>query len=454
MKTNSIRTTPVLILVIFISTFTPLIPQQNQHLSKYFEGIPVINNTYMGFRGSQNQYQYDSMKAMGVNLFWNGISKEELEFLNSKDIKLIPVNTKSGASLYQWIHYYCDAKWSKWEAEGTNDTTDASLERNTSLTTIETSQGKTYVKTRDNPFPPADTIIRGPYYIQENKYVVKITPSDSLHVRYTAEFELKLETNNQYPHNSMTTYEITEPICRLQVTTSIIKYINNQWRIDSVHTIKDTLLTRGSFNNLNTFQTVKLSYTLENVPREYKITGYRNIKEDIEWSGESTKNIEFRVVWLGSQKYQLSVDKITVYDNRGKRMKNFLQDVVTQIDSEINVIKISPSYVNTVVGWHGIDEVMSIDNFEPIRMVAEILRTQHNLQLYLPMMGRWNGTWENDHIAKNPFRANELNTWKVLKKKTKDEKINFLYNENYLKAEPNKNRVTFPQKSSNNAIEN
>lgn len=408
MKTNSIRTTPVLILVIFISTFTPLKPQQNQHLSKYFEGIPVINNTYMGFRGSQNQYQYDSMKAMGVNLFWNGISKEELEFLNSKDIKLIPISTKSGDSLYQWIHYYCDAKWSEWEAEGTDDTTDASLERNTSLTTIEISQGKKYVKTKEYPFPPADTIIRGPYYIQENKYVINITPDDDLPVRYNAEYELMLEKNNQYPHSDTTNYEMTEPICRLQVTTCKTKHNNGNWYIDSVHIIKDTLLTRGSFNNLNTFQTFRLQYTLENIPREYKIIGYRRNKEDIEWSSESTKNIEFRVVWLGSQKYQLSVDKITVYDRRGKRMKNFLQDVVTQIDSEINVIKISPSYVNTVLGWHGIDEVMSIDNFEPIRMVAEILRTKHNLKLYLPMMGRWNGTWENDYTARNPFGTNKL----------------------------------------------
>ena len=400
----------------------------------------------MGFRDSQNQYQYDSMKAMGVNLFWNGISKEELEFLKSKDIKLIPVNTKSGASLYQWIHYYCDAKWSEWEAEGTDDTTDASLERNKSLTTIETSQGKTYVKTKEYPFPPADTIIRGPYYIQENKYVVKITQGDELPVRYTAEYDLMLQYNPQYPHNSLTTYEMTEPICRLQVTTCKTKHNNRNWYIDSLHIIKDTLITRGSFNNLNTFQTFKLLYTLENVPRGYKITGYRNIKEDIEWSGETTKNIEFRVVWLGSQKYQLSVDKITVYDNRGKRMKNFLQDVVTQIDSEINVIKISPSYVNTVLGWHGIDEVMSIDNFEPIRMVSKILRTQHNLQLYLPMMGRWNGTWENDYTARNPFGTNKLSPWKVLKKRMLNDTINIHIWQNayYLSPGSNQDPVTFP----------
>ncbi len=58
-----------LIFFFLVLIIIPLYSQQREHLSKYFEGIPVINNTYMGFINTGDQYQYDSMKAMGVNLF-------------------------------------------------------------------------------------------------------------------------------------------------------------------------------------------------------------------------------------------------------------------------------------------------------------------------------------------------------------------------------------------------
>lgn len=47
---------------------------------------------------------------------------------------------------------------------------------------------------------------------------------------------------------------------------------------------------------------------------------------------------------------------------------------------EIEVISGFQGYDTTVIGWHGIDEVMSIDNFELIRIVSSIL-SQRNLRL-------------------------------------------------------------------------
>lgn len=443
MKNEKIKSPIVLILIDIIITFSTLMAQQEQHISKIIEGVPVINNTYMGFINSQ-PHQYDSIKAMGVNLFWNGISVTEMDFLYTKGIKLIPIGTKDFNNNEKlWIQYYCDAKWSEWQAEGTNDTDDASLERNLEITEILNSQGRTYVRTIDSIFPSADTIVRGPYYIQENKYVVKLFQSDNLPVQYIADFELMLEKNNFYPLTDTTTYDVSEPICKLQITTCKIENTNGNFYISNVYIIKDTLLTRGSFNNLNTFQKFTLLYTLENLPINYKLIGCKKNNENVEWSGESTANIEFRVIWLGSEKYQLSVDKITVYDSRGSHLKSNLDSVEARINEEINVIKNSSSYNSTVVGWHGIDEVMSIDNFEPIRMVAEILRRQHNLHLYLPMMGRWNGTWDNDHTILNPYGTNKLSPWKVLKKRTGNERI-YIWQNAYYFSSGSETQITYP----------
>ncbi len=394
----------LLLLVIVLPLKTEA--QQRQHLSKYFEGIPVINNTYMGFLNTSQQYQYDSMRAMGVNLFWNGLNASELEFLKNKGIKAIPINTRDATGkVYQWVQYYCDAKYTVWEAEGTNDSEDAGLYRDTGKTEIITGD-TTFVRTV--PFAQTSKIIYGPYYTQENIYVVQ---DDSLSlgaVEYTADFELMLQKNNEYPQTDTTVYSMTEPICSLQVTASKIVYRNNNWVIDSVFIIKDTLLTRGSFSGLNTFIKFPLQYTLANVPKEFTTTKYRNNTERVMWSGASTNNIEFKVIWLGREKYRLSLNKITVYDYRGLEIKTDSLGVARKIEfEEIGTIRNSnPSaYDSTVLGWHGIDEVVSIDNFEPIRIVAGILK-QQDLRLYLPMMGFWNGTWENGHFVKNPYGSN------------------------------------------------
>ncbi|MCS7053658.1 MAG: hypothetical protein NZM09_07980, partial [Ignavibacterium sp.] len=271
------------------------------------------------------------------------------------------------------------------------------------------------------PFAQTSKIIYGPYYTQENDYVVKIFPNDYRTVKYIADFELMLEKNDEYPHTDSTVYSMTEPICSLQVTASKIVYRNNNWVIDSVFIIKETLLTRGSFSDLNTFIKFPLQYTLANVPKEFTTAKYRDNTEGVKWSGASTNNIEFKVIWLGREKYRLSVNKITVYDHRGLEIKTDSLEVARKIEfEEIETIRNSNriAYNSTVLGWHGIDEVVSIDNFEPIRIVAGILK-QQDLRLYLPMMGFWNGIWENEHYVKNPFSSNGLSPWKVLKKRTK-----------------------------------
>lgn len=227
------------------------------------------------------------MKSMGVILFRNGINNEEMNFLKTKKIKLIPINTRDvNNKTHLWLHYYCDAKWSQWPAAGTDDHEDAGLERDLEKTFI--PPGENYVKTV--PFASADTIIWGPYYTQENIYVVQLTARDSFPVVYTAEFELMLQKNNQYPHTATTVYEMTDPICSLQVTTTkIIKinnsFINNSFIKDSVWVIKDTILTRGSFSSLNEFKKFMLGYNLGNVPREFTKTKNRNLTEGPEWSG-------------------------------------------------------------------------------------------------------------------------------------------------------------------------
>ena len=54
-------------------------------------------------------------------------------------------------------------------------------------------------------------------------------------------------------------------------------------------------------------------------------------------------------------------------------------------------------YQNLVVGWWGIDEPYSIDNFYPIGIVAQTLRDYQPKpqQLYIPFMGAWDGVYHD-----------------------------------------------------------
>jgi hypothetical protein len=72
------------------------------------------------------------------------------------------------------------------------------------------------------------------------------------------------------------------------------------------------------------------------------------------------------------------------------------------------------SHNNNIAGWIGIDEPVSIDVFEPIRIVKEALERiiSEKRPLIRPFMGSWSGYWD---VASNKFGAMGKSKWKVFK---------------------------------------
>ncbi|HRP36960.1 MAG TPA: hypothetical protein PLS50_04060, partial [Candidatus Dojkabacteria bacterium] len=400
----------VLGLIAILLVVSSNVHSQNPHFTRDYPGIPVISQNGDWWHLINNDLvPYDSMKSMGVRYFWNTITDKipQMGLVVNKGFKIIPVHLTEGTTVYNWIGYYCDAKYTEWEAEGT-DTINigkATLERDLQKTTP--SPNGNYISTV--PYAPASTILWGPYYYQERNYMIKRANADTLF--YNAEFKLMLERNLSYPPYDTTTDNPTDQICKMMVTQSRVNNSTTPWHIDSVITIDSLVLYRSDFPTINQFITKLLRYDLSigfPVSNQLNIPRYRAADIPPDSMGRFLReNIEFKVVWLGDPKYLLSVDKVTVYDERGEALyKDSLgTGVRLRIKNQIDQLL---SYDNSVVGWHGIDEPFSIDNFEPIRIVAQTVR-DHNKQLYLPFMGFWDGVWQNTY---NPFGTNHLSPHK------------------------------------------
>jgi hypothetical protein len=231
-------------------------------------------------------------------------------------------------------------------------------------------------------------MIYGPMYRQCRNFFIMIDDTfRSFPIVYQAQFWLKVEDlPNQYSSPEDT-------VCIIQVTTtktfrdSMIIHNSDTLYIpiwDSTHApmvLKDLVLTYANFiDSLGRF----IDFILE-----YSFT------HDIQWWGPAISNVtstvhkgstnklsekisqncvEFRVLWKGKKdKIKFSVDKVTVSDWRGRRLKDPFQYpfVAQQIRDQIDANK--TDFRQRVAAFIGVDEPWSIDQWEPIRMVNEII---------------------------------------------------------------------------------
>lgn len=379
---------------------------QNPHFTRDYDGIPVISQNGDWHLVGGDEAHYDSMKTMGVSYFWNTITdiSSQMGLVENKGFKIIPVHIIDGATEYNWIGYYCDAKYSVWEAEGT-DTVNvgkATLERSTLRTDLVNGANETYIRTK--PFAPDTTIMWGPYYYQEINYLVK-AEDDTTQLRYDASYRLKLEHNPYYQQDT-TADNPNDEICKILVTQSRVAV--GPWRIDSTITIDSMILYRSDFPVMNQFYDKTLTYDLlTGFPVGDNLNMPRNLSSaNPDSMGRFLReNIEFKVEWSGSPKYLLSVDKVTVSDGRGRQIIDPNSQARDLVELQLNQLSTFEDYV---AGWHGIDEPFSIDIFEPIRIVAQILK-DNSQQLYLTFMGFWFGVWDNPN---NPYGSNHLSPHK------------------------------------------
>lgn len=399
-----------ILLFIFIS-FS--VESLSQDFIKDFPGIPIIVG-YDGYYNNRGEL-LDSMGAMGVNFIHGNVlyPTDTLNLLNSLyGLKVIPVKTKSNSDTLNWIQYYTDAKYSVWETEDTAE--DTSFLQHDPNVMYDTSDGNNgYIKLRSSAVGNRNTLIWGPYYNQEIRYRTSINGAIDT-VFYTADFRLKVELNTSY--TNVDTVNPNTPLCIIQVTQSYVSTSGGVWHLPCTYTIDSLVLTRGDFLSLNNFQEYSLLYRLSSDscqgpsrPPTNLITSYENMLQII--PRVDRQYIQFNVVWLGNPNFQLSIDKVTISDSRGRDLKDFNSPAITNIVAQLNTL---PNSV--VTGWLGIDEPLSLDNFEPIRIVDSLLDAKSNNQrpLWIALMGRWDGVWEN---KLNPFGVMHLSPWKEFKKR-------------------------------------
>ena len=434
------------ILLIFLYVFNPNIYSQQQvppDWIRQYEGIPIKAALHWDWV-EVNPDAVIKMKDAGVNIIHTNIGVKDgqaldpgsqMHTIDTLGLVVIPVRSRKDFSspMLNWIQHYTDAKYSVWEAEG-NPAYDANLEYDSDVMEPKTS-GDTLKYIKLKPEFSAEhniELIKGPYYIQDVNYYA--SNSDTLDmVKYTASFRLMLEENPLYSDTVQVTE--SEPICIIQVTQSYIaNTTTTPWQLGCEYPIKERTLTRADFEELNSFDNFYFHteldsafYTLESdscqsAPAsqeidQYTFHSYLGYGEPVPGPRTSRKYIQFKVIWLGKQQYLLSIDKVTVSDERGLELfgpdsLDFRDLIIAQANSLNNY-----NAYSLVAGWLGIDEPVSIDIFEPIKIVTQILddNSQSKRPLWLPWMGRWDGAWNDS--SPNNLGAMKLSPWLEFKKR-------------------------------------
>lgn len=407
---NVLRIIVFLIVIVSVET-------SSQNYIKDFDGIPITAGLPFKWAYPNNSIHIDSMKEAGINVV--GVDTVDHNIMNilsnwqSDSFHVIPaVAISQSLDTLNWIVYYTDAKYSVWETEDTAE--DTSYIQHDPNIMCATSDGENdYIKLRSESANYVGGLIWGPYY---NQHVYELNNKGNLDTAiYTADFRMKLELNPGY----LDTIHPDTPLCVIKVTQS---YLDHSWVLGCKYPIRSLILTRGDFEQLNVFDNYSLveynltcdscTIGLSQSPKQY---GHIGIGERIDTS-EINKflmmrdYIEFQVVWLGKPNYLLSIDKVTVHDQKGIELMDPTSDAKDRIERQAG------AYNNNVAGWIGIDEPNTIDKYAPIKRVVQILKEKNNNKnpLWLALMGKWDGVFENRN---NPFGVMHLSPWKEMKKR-------------------------------------
>jgi len=410
---KTIYKTLFFVLLIF-NTFS-----QAQDWIKDYEYIPIVSPSLWYKWVTQYPNLVTEMKNAGVDVVRCEIENtDSMQRLSNIGFRVIPVKTLG----LNYIQYYTDAKYSVWEAEGTPPSLgDATLEHDPAKATPDTDGNREFLKLLPDSVNRTFEMINGPYYVQDVIYYTHQSSNEDTIVTYRADYEMKLEWNRLVADTTLT-YDPSTPICSLQVTQS---YLSEAWVLGCTYPIVDSLITLEKLQPLNQWKTFSFDYTLisDSCTRKPDTTQqppeqYHNIETDGSLDAPSLNRfareyIQFKVIWLGNPNFLLSVDKVTISDERGRDLMDPASDAEIKIKSQTDSLS---SYNNFIAGWLGVDEPTSIDIFEPIKKVTGILdiHSNQNRPLWLPWMGHWAGSWNQ---PENEFGAMGLSPWTEFKKR-------------------------------------
>lgn len=395
---------------------------------KNYPGIPLVS--YLYFLGDSGPYfspVYNKIDTLGFHsVIINNLNAAQYNLyeLGEFDFKIIPdqnIEEIVGEG-HNLINRYTEAKFSVWQAEETPEEDGlATLVMNKTYTVK--AEGDTVIRTIADFIPKNTELINGPQYWQEASYFsVKPPPPVPNVIEYTADFVLKIEELIPSIANPADT------ICLLQVTASWIDVspITGEWDTLGYHVVDSLVVLFGDFTTTNQWQNFLLNYDLTNLPDSfYNNLGGKMINPPSPPSWDpnqrnTVQNVEYKIIWQGNaQNVRLYVDKVTLSDERGLLLQE--SSTKDQIRLMLEADYITQDYENKISGWIGLDEPGSIDNFEPIRIIHELLENHSGgARLWISLGGSWNGRYGD---AKNPSKGQQLQKVKEFFKRVKNANV-------------------------------
>src|SRR5690606_29346441 len=257
----------------------------------------------------------------------------------------------------------------------------------------------------------------GPGYYRYVNYKTIKNPGSNFIV-YNIDFELMLKRNDPY-FDSM-----SDTVCILQVTGSDVGVTRDETIYELPLLVSDFISSLNDWGQWKPFHGV---YNLSTV-KPVTIAGSRaGGTENVMTLDTAITNYftQFKIIYKGGSDLQLYVDKITVYDQRGFRIINdttFQNRIINQVNEYKNLSN------SAVIGWYGLDEPSSIDNWEPYRIVDSLIHAQDaSLYLHTGFTSGWNGKFGESNKGSHAFYTS---TEFFKRAKPKNVQIN-MYNYHY-----------------------
>ncbi len=318
-----------------------------------------------------------------------------------------------------WISYFTQAKYTKWEAEGSDIFTgsdpgdeDVMIKHNFGL---EYTEGNISGWTSGpvNPINEGKFLMKGPDYWQWPRYTYTNPGWNNNPITYKAVFRMKIDLPSEEPL----------PVCQIMVTNT---------DKDGV----ETVLEYQGIPAIKTLTTEDLTTEYNNFELNYDYIGYFDLPqgdpsypslpasvtqpfEEIEYSPgyNAGSKVQFKVKWLGNR--ELFVDYIEVYDERiwdgwFKQFPGRMIDSIYNYDQNFKNANIN--FYNKLKYYGTIDEPHVIDCYEPLRKVQFLL---DSLNINADLLVHWYPGWDHNRDGDN--------TWPVYKQLAQPKKIMFWY---------------------------
>jgi hypothetical protein len=351
----------------------------------------------------ENPIWYDLFYQSGMNTISQRADEQYTkQYLEGYNVLASNVQHKE-----DWIAYYTTCYYSKWEAEVNADPDRVGFKHRDSLGNLIGSPAT---------FPPAtgrecwssiglseprDSLMYGPLYRQDKRYKRGLYYPDSLKdsVYYIPRFIMALDNHGNAGPD--------EDVCKIKV---VFRYKDND-QIGAFHDrtfpLERTLKVgdfdiNGGFDEFYLHPNPDLGLycypgqfwlqkNIENFPDAPSSGGYID--------DESYTGIQYWVEWLGNDDlFTLYIDYVEVYDRDG--WKEFIDrpNETAQLIADYAQDYPNESWPNLKY-WLGVDEPYSIDCYEPIRVVDEIVRSVNPnapTPLIVPFNPSWN--WDQSRI--------------------------------------------------------